>query len=812
MKDRTWRFAFVLSFIAIATLGRGQCAPPSWNPANELPGIAGPINAAVEWDPDGAGPTAPVLVCGGYFQIAGNLTVQNLASFDGAGWHGVGSGITGQVYALAVYNNDLIVGGLFTAAGGIQANNVARWNGVTWSPLGSGTSGTVSALAVYNGELIAAGGFANAGGNSANGIARWNGASWQPLGAGLDSSGANALAVYQGNLIAGGWFSTAGGAPASRIAQWNGSAWQPLGAGLTNPIGAAVVKALAVFAGNLVAAGIFDSAGGTAAKNVATWNGTSWQAAATAMGPPSPDAMSVNALAVCAGELIAGGNFVSIDGVNANRLARWNGSAWQPLGSGIGPKQNLNALTVFAGDLIACGVFGEAGGTAARNVARWNGTKWSALTSGIGTAAFALAPYGGGVAAAGLFCAPGGNAASRDVVVWDGSSFQALGSGFDGSIYALYVQSGTLFAGGKFTQANGGSTPAIGVSQWSGFSWIPVGGGLGGVVKTFGTHNGELIAGGYFGGGGIARFDGTNWQPIGGGMSDFVNAVAVYNGELVAAGRFVTAGTATVNGIARWNGSAWQPLGSGVTSSFGAQTTIYALAIYNGELIAGGNFTSAGGVACNHVAKWNGVAWQPVGPGFPFGDVLALRVHGAELFAGGSLSNYPFEHIARWNGATWQACGSGIGGNVWALSALDGALIAGGDFLTAGGIPSPYLARWSSPLPMLGFSQPQSGMVQVDDRWLVPSHEYYNIVSTDLSPGTVGTGPYGGLWFNDPAMLMQQVALPPGTAPFHFVAPGTSFSFGPYPLPPGISFEAISVDVTGGVIGCLAPAQRYTVY
>ncbi len=37
---------------------------------------------------------------------------------------------------------------------------------------------------------------------------------------------------------------------------------------------------------------------------------------------------------------------------------------------------------------------------------------------------------------------------------------------------------------------------------------------------------------------------------------------------------------------------------------------VRALAVYNGELIAAGDFTMAGGVACNYIARWNGSSWQ----------------------------------------------------------------------------------------------------------------------------------------------------------------------------------------------------------
>ncbi|HEU4420358.1 MAG TPA: hypothetical protein VFT55_15580, partial [Planctomycetota bacterium] len=70
------------------------------------------------------------------------------------------------------------------------------------------------------------------------------------------------------------------------------------------------------------------------------------------------------------------------------------------------------------------------------------------------------------------------------------------------------------------------------------------------------------------------------------------------NGDLVAGGEFTAAGGVSATRIARWNGTTWSALGSGMNSSVDALTTLS-----NGDLIAGGQFTVAGGVASAYVAK-----------------------------------------------------------------------------------------------------------------------------------------------------------------------------------------------------------------
>jgi hypothetical protein len=48
--------------------------------------------------------------------------------------------------------------------------------------------------------------------------------------------------------------------------------------------------------------------------------------------------------------------------------------------------------------------------------------------------------------------------------------------------------------------------------------------------------------------------------------------------------------------------------------------------LHNGELIAGGVFTTAGGMGANYVARWNGSIWQPLGGGMS-SSVSALTVY-----------------------------------------------------------------------------------------------------------------------------------------------------------------------------------------
>ncbi|MDX6373411.1 MAG: hypothetical protein QOD98_2399, partial [Nocardioidaceae bacterium] len=115
------------------------------------------------------------------------------------------------------------------------------------------------------------------------------------------------------------------------------------------------------------------------------------------------------------------------------------------------------------------------------------------------------------------------------------------------------------------------------------------------------------------------------------------------SGALLAGGKFTSAGGVTgTNRIASWNGSAWSAVG--LASSLNGD--VHALAVANGKIYAGGAFTDAGGdVNADFLAVYDAGTWKPfcvnVGPPGPSfnGTVNALQVVGGTLYVGGSFLN-----------------------------------------------------------------------------------------------------------------------------------------------------------------------------
>ncbi len=441
------------------------------------------------------------------------------------------------------------------------------------------------------------------------------------------------------------------------------------------------LAASTVFDGDLVIGGAFTAVGDLAVGNVARWDGTQWNAMGDGF-----DA-DVSALVVWNNELYAGGEITG-------GLARWDGAQWVDVGGGVGG--SVSSLSVWNADLAVGGFFSSVGGGAvtAGGVAIWNGTSWNGMNDGTNGDVADVASYGGSLYVCGEFDIVDGVVAGN-LARWNGSAWSSVGGGLSddsGDIdnaygSALAVSGGSLIVGGYFARA--GSVVTDGVVAWNGSSFSALGEpSFGGEALALGTLGSDVVAGDAWGN--INLWNGIFWNTIGitgGGAYTFVER----EGDLIAGGEFSTIGGAWMPGLARYDGT-WSPIASGQ----GASGTVECFHDWNGTEVVGGGFARVGNVT-GVIASWDGAAWQPMGSGIPRGNINfvgAMATFEDDLVVGGSFATaggVTVSNIARWDGSQWSAMGTGS-----QLSSVSGVVALGGVLYANGRWNGQYtLGRWN---------------------------------------------------------------------------------------------------------------------
>jgi hypothetical protein len=237
---------------------------------------------------DGGGPK--LYVAGGFASLS-SLNSNNIVSWNGSTWSGVGGGLSGIVYALCVYDDGsgpaLFASTTVVATGGSTVGTLAKWNGAAWTMVGSGITrngqaGWVKSMVVFNdgtGPALYSGGFFDhVGSVSANGLAKWDGTGWSALPGVLLSpaNGVLSLVVHDdGSGPSLNETSQDGAPPFLGVARWDGANWFALG---TRPAG--TVYALQSFDDGqgggpaLYAGGDFSQVGGNlSSPSVSRWYG-----------------------------------------------------------------------------------------------------------------------------------------------------------------------------------------------------------------------------------------------------------------------------------------------------------------------------------------------------------------------------------------------------------------------------------------------------------------------------------------------------------------------------------------------------------
>ena len=372
----------------------------------------------------------------------------------------------------------VVAAGLAACAGTLSAQCQPQWDLAPGTPGNGLTFGYIAPIFPYNdgnGDRI----FVGASDQPL--LSKYDPAtnSWTPLsiGTGFTNGFLTSFTVFNpgsGNrLVVGGFYDNAGGVPnTASLAMWNGTTFEAMGTGWTGTTRQSV-QGTAVWNGKLyVGGGIVNQPPTIAGQpwgGFAAWDGTTWTVPTTAMAGFSPNIFKLQVFNDGAGEaLFAAGRFGTINGAPMNNVAKFDGTNWLPLGSGLPTTLtgDMEAIAIFEGDLH---VGGSPSGNA--NVHRWDGSTWTPLGQNLGGRTTSLAVFddGSGEALyAGGTAQPGINQFAKFV----GGQWVAVG-GFPSpssspfpSVFGLLAAGDRLYVGGSFTEIN--STPVNRIAAWVG--------------------------------------------------------------------------------------------------------------------------------------------------------------------------------------------------------------------------------------------------------------------------------------------------------------------------------------------------------
>ncbi len=383
------------------------------------------------------------------------------------------------------------------------------------------------------------------------------------------------------------------------------------------------------------------------------------------LGETGPSALNGHVTAMNAdtkSALYLGGSFTNAGGIAAaDRIAKWDGTKWSALGTTPLGNGSVFAIETHAGKVYAGGNFVNAGGQAAADyLAVFDGVSWKPFCNATAKPAFnggfqvlALQVVGSTLYVGGTFQNANGDPRADYLIgcnLANGTPTATVDKDgdFTGAIYDLTATTdGTLYAGGTFTNLDAVPT-ADGVAAydgaWQGLGTTPIGG----IVR--GLH---------------AK-----------GMDVYISSDGVNIG-----------GIAQADHIVKWDGSAYSALGAntaGTNGYFPATAYINALTSSGSLLFAAGSWQNANGqpnadvVAYFDGSRWRAVGSNGAGNGPWVGDTQALAVFGGQLYAGGALSGAGGDRKANFaasrslglpDAAIGNFSGNYVGDNVYSTTA-----------------------------------------------------------------------------------------------------------------------------------------------
>jgi hypothetical protein len=584
------------------------------------------------------GQVQSITTFGGKFYLGGNftsidgVTAAHFATFDGTSFAAVPGIDVTQNFSLnarpIVRDGKIYMVGVFRLTGETMfSGGVVEFDGTSWTRVGP----TIPSITFSSEWLLQ---FDEAGvphvvvatNNGLNSesvqLFKLQGGAWQSVGSAVTVSGRLYWAIgFTGALrdmafgpggelyVVGTFRRLSGSTTVGGIIKFDGNAWGP-GAG-TGAEG--VVNVVEYNEGKLYVAGQFETLDGRQFGAVGyTTDGVNWVRAVSATTLGLGDRSS--AVAKMGNDIYVGGNFETAGDKIVNGIARWDGTRWHALGSGIGKlatgsiypeatEPSINKIIPVGTKLYVAGRFETAGGIHTGPVAVWD-TETETWSSVIPSDAFGAA---------------------------DISAFNVSGS-------KLYFGIGAYSSGGSTITTGGFLTYDMDTST---FTAGPTLGGFG--VNSIYVDGTDVYVGGEFSTQSgapvdrIAKLGNGSWIALGSGANGSVGEIFKFGSDLFIAGTFTSVGGTSMTGLAKWNGTTWSAVGAGMSGSGAATTRFFSS---NGRLyiVSPVAFAGQSTPGRNGLGYWDSVANTivAIGPTGNFYGVVADE--GAAYFAafGGS--------------------------------------------------------------------------------------------------------------------------------------------------------------------------------
>lgn len=500
------------------------------------------------------------------------------------------------------------------------------------------------------------------------GVVYWDGRQWLKLGA-LNGY-VEALTIHQNKLYAGGVLKLNG--QDVDLAYWDGTTWTGLATVLTNNY----LMSLASYQNELYLTSTPLTIDGQAYQNIARWNGSEWNPVGSGV-----DGTIFNIISGADGIYVSG-SIEPINPQNQGGIVRWDGNQWHDVGGGI--TGYIMDLQLVDNQVIIGGTFTSTTNLQMHNIAAWNGTTWNTFGNGIDNPIESVLLRDQGLYALGK---PIG--IDVPLYVWHGSDWVIAAQAsyknyewlefpkyslveFDNDMYAL----GDLYIYDQYYALNRlvwrddhweSMTP-------NGFDSAPlnlsnVGETIYGYARTratWGSGRGALI-----------RSDvTTGWQtliaePVASGMSNAEQLEVISDTIfLIQANKLYQTTPVTTT---------WASV---------SEQTVFGMIRDQGKLYVAGDFSQFAGVQSENLVVWHNGQWQALSTPASFNQVNVVEVlNGVVYISDGA-------QLARWDGTQWQTLATGVNRIRQLEASADGVYVAG-TFSSIAGISAYQIAYWN---------------------------------------------------------------------------------------------------------------------